>query len=101
MNQAEVVSRVVKKFVDRTGEQLEGLKAKIEQGDFENARIEAHAIKGGAWNLEAKRLGDAAAKLEETTRNADPDASTREFSHVSDEFERLRARLEEIEELKV
>ncbi|MFP4565408.1 MAG: response regulator [Spirochaetaceae bacterium] len=101
MNQPEVVSRVVSKFVERTGHQLEELKERIESGDFESARIAAHTIKGSSWNLEALRLGDAAALLEETTRNADTEGSRREYARVAEEFEQLRSRLSEIEELKV
>ena len=67
----------------------------------EEARIVAHTIKGGSWNLEALRLGDAAALLEETTRNADTEGSWREHAKVAEEFEKLRSRLSEIEELKV
>ncbi|MFO8064802.1 MAG: response regulator [Spirochaetota bacterium] len=101
MNQPEVISRVVRRFVDRSTEQLQGLWDKIEADDFENARTEAHAIKGGAWNLEARRLGDAAARLEEATKNGDKEASEAEFSRVKTEFNRLCARLDEIEELQV
>ncbi|NBF38829.1 MAG: response regulator [Spirochaetes bacterium] len=101
MNQPEVVSRVVGKFVERTDQQLEELKGQIESGAFEDARIVAHTIKGGSWNLEALRLGDAAALLEETTRNADTEGSWREYAKVAEEFEQLRTRLSEIEELKV
>jgi CheY-like chemotaxis protein/HPt (histidine-containing phosphotransfer) domain-containing protein len=101
MNQPEVVSRVVSKFVDRTAEQIEELRGQIDAGDFENARIVAHTIKGGSWNLEARRLGDAAARLEETTRNEDADGSRREYDRVAAEFDQLRARLSEIEELQV
>ncbi len=101
MNQPEVVSRVVGKFVERTEQQLEELKAQIGSGAFEDARIVAHTIKGGSWNLEALRLGDAAALLEETTRNADTEGSWREYTKVAEEFEQLRSRLSEIEELKV
>jgi PAS domain S-box-containing protein len=101
MNQPEVVSRVVGKFVERTDQQLDELKSQIESGAFEDARIVAHTIKGGSWNLEALRLGDAAALLEETTRNADTEGSWREYAKVAEEFEQLRSRLSEIEELKV
>lgn len=101
MNQPEVVSRVVGKFVERTEQQLDELKGQIESGAFEDARIVAHTIKGGSWNLEALRLGDAAALLEETTRNADTEGSWREYAKVAEEFEKLRSRLSEIEELKV
>jgi PAS domain S-box-containing protein len=101
MGQPEVVSRVVAKFMDRTAGQIEELREQIEQGDFENARIVAHTIKGGAWNLEALRLGDAAALLEETTRNEDAEGSRRELSRVAAQFDQLRARVSEIEELQV
>ncbi len=101
MNQPEVVSRVVGKFVERTEQQLEELKSQIESDEFEDARIVAHTIKGGSWNLEALRLGDAAALLEETTRNADTEGSWREYAKVAQEFETLRSRLSGIEELKV
>jgi PAS domain S-box-containing protein len=101
MNQPDVVKRVIHKFVERTGGQLENLKNKVESDDFEGLRIEAHAIKGGAWNLEARRLGDAAARLEESAKNADREAAEQAFERVDEEFRQLQSRIEEIEELKV
>jgi CheY-like chemotaxis protein/HPt (histidine-containing phosphotransfer) domain-containing protein len=101
MGQPEVVSKVVAKFMDRTASQIEEIRGQLESGDFENARIVAHTIKGGAWNLEARRLGDAAALLEETTRNEDREGSERELARVATEFEALQSRISEIEELQV
>ena len=101
MNQPEVVSKVVGKFVDRTASQIEELASQIESGDFENARIVAHTIKGGSWNLEARRLGDAAALLEETTRSEDTEGSWREYRRVSEEFDTFRSTIRGIEELQV
>ena len=37
----------------------------LDSGDIETLRGEAHAIKGGAWNLSAIALGNAAAAVED------------------------------------
>ncbi|MFP4204591.1 MAG: response regulator [Spirochaetaceae bacterium] len=101
MRQAEVLDRVIARFLDRTADQIEEIRGNIDAGDFERARVAAHTIKGGAWNLEALRLGDRAALLEQAARDSDETAARRELELVSEEFSELRRRVSETEELQV
>ncbi len=64
MGKEEVVKKLLSSFTDKVDGQIKALKAAVKNQDFEVVRVEAHSIKGGAWNLQAKKLGDAAAELE-------------------------------------
>jgi len=68
LGRQEVVRRVVAAFMQKVEQQLRSLEEALERQDFENVRIEAHSIKGGSWNLDARQLGDAARRLEEAGR---------------------------------
>ncbi len=69
MGKKDVVTRVVKTFMEKLDAQTESMKAALIAGDWESLRIESHGIKGGSWNLSAKRLGDAAAELEQAAKD--------------------------------
>jgi len=68
MGKEEVVKKLLSSFTDIVAGQIKALKAAVKDQDFEVVRTEAHSIKGGAWNLQAKKLGDAAAELERAGR---------------------------------
>ena len=64
MGKEEVVKKLLHSFTEKAAGQIKTLKAAVKNQDFEVIRVEAHSIKGGAWNLQAKKLGDVAAELE-------------------------------------
>jgi len=64
MGREEVVRKLVTGFVERVGAKIPVLRAALEKGDGETIRFEAHATKGGALNLRAHALADAALALE-------------------------------------
>lgn len=64
MGKEEVVKKLLSSFTDKVDGQINALGVAVESQDYERIRAEAHSIKGGAWNLKAKKLGDAAAELE-------------------------------------
>ncbi len=64
MGKERVVKKLLSSFTGKVTGQIEALKEAVKNQDFEVVRTEAHSIKGGAWNLQAKKLGDAAAELE-------------------------------------
>jgi PAS domain S-box-containing protein len=64
MGKEEVVKKLLSSFTDKVAGQIMALKEAVKNQDFEVIRAEAHSIKGGAWNLHSKKLGDAAAELE-------------------------------------
>jgi HPt (histidine-containing phosphotransfer) domain-containing protein len=64
MGREEVVRKLVTGFLERVGAKIPVLRAALEKGDGETIRFEAHAVKGGALNLRAHALADAALALE-------------------------------------
>lgn len=68
LGKKDVVQRVVKAFIDKVEGQLPVMKKALEEGKFDQLRGEAHSIKGGAWNLEIRKLGDKARDLEDSSR---------------------------------
>jgi hypothetical protein len=47
-------------------------------------------MKGGAWNLAADPLGEAARQLEETAKAGEGEATRSVFASLQEEFERLK-----------
>jgi signal transduction histidine kinase/CheY-like chemotaxis protein/HPt (histidine-containing phosphotransfer) domain-containing protein len=70
MGREETVRKLVAGFMRRVIEKMPALRAAIEKGDCEAVRFEAHAVKGGAMNLRAGRLADAALALERAAEEA-------------------------------
>lgn len=68
MGKKEVVIKVLHSFIDKAKHQLPAVLEALQNEDFETVHREAHTIKGGAWNLEIKKLGDKAKVLEDTAR---------------------------------
>ncbi len=101
MGKEEIVRRVVHEFLERVGGQIDQIGALIRSGDFRAASIEAHAIKGGSWNIEAKRLGDAAALLEISTRQEKLSESVKHLSRVRRTFDEFREYCGALPSLKV
>ncbi len=89
MGQRDVVMRVLSDFASKQREQIRGLSEVTESGDFDAIRAAAHAIKGGAWSLEAMRLGNAAALLEASAKMASEPNCRHYAKAVEAEFERL------------
>ncbi len=85
---ADVVRTVVSRFVDKCASIEEELRGYLDDGDYATLEREAHGLKGGARNLEALPLGDAAAFLEASAKMEDE----RRCRHYLDE---LRAPLAE------
>ncbi|MFP4383391.1 MAG: response regulator [Spirochaetia bacterium] len=64
MNKQDVLFGVIQKFIRKTADQLKDIEQKTKMGDLEGAKITAHGIKGGALNLEARSLAQAAYGVE-------------------------------------
>lgn len=76
MGDAATTERVIRKFVQRLESQIGEVEAFLTEDKIADARVVAHAIKGGAWNLYAQELGDAAKAVEDAC--ADEDRKTAE-----------------------
>ena len=64
----EAVRSVLEAFAEKLTTDVDQLKAAHEKADTDALSKVAHSIKGGALNLEAKRLGAAAAALEQAAK---------------------------------
>ncbi len=87
----DTVLGLLDRFIRKAEGQLEELAAAEAAGDWKKARETAHSIKGAAWNLSARRLGDAAGTVEDAGRDARGD-------QVRDGLSALRDALGELKE---
>jgi HPt (histidine-containing phosphotransfer) domain-containing protein len=71
MGDVSIAERVIKEFAARLPDQIGQVATYLENGSAADARIVAHAIKGGAWNLNSAALGDAAKQIEDACRDED------------------------------
>jgi CheY-like chemotaxis protein len=83
MGREEVVRGLIRGFLERLVGRIAPLRSALEKGDMETIRFEAHAVKGGALNLRAGRLADAALALE----SAAEDRRSAEVPGLLDAFE--------------
>ena len=91
MGREDVVRNVISSFLEKVEDQLSQIPAALDSGDLERVRQEAHSIKGGAWNLEARPLGDAARELEDTSKAGDRDAVRTASQKLQEEYEKFKA----------
>ncbi|TVR60686.1 MAG: response regulator [Spirochaetaceae bacterium] len=71
LGREDVVLRVIESFASKVEEQIQSIETNLSAGDLTAVRADAHGIKGGAWNLEAIRLGNVAAEIEEAAERGD------------------------------
>ncbi|MBA7623512.1 Sensor histidine kinase RcsC [subsurface metagenome] len=90
MGKEEVVRRVLNLFISKVEEQLKIIQDALGQDDFERVRAEAHSIKGSAWNLEARQLGDAAKGLEDAGRERQKQSAEYKLSEANEAFAHLK-----------
>jgi signal transduction histidine kinase/DNA-binding response OmpR family regulator len=67
-NKQTVIS-LLGKFINRTKKSIQSIDEAVLANDLESVAREAHSIKGSAWNICAKPLGDAAAELERLAKD--------------------------------
>ncbi|HKK49641.1 MAG TPA: response regulator, partial [Alkalispirochaeta sp.] len=71
MGDAATAERVIRKFADRLDAQITEVETFLNNNKISDARVVSHAIKGGAWNLYAQELGDAAKVVEDACAEED------------------------------
>ena len=94
LGQEETVVRLLERFSAKARCQLGELDAALATDNMDGFREVAHSIKGAAWNLSARNLGDAALSAETAGRNKDCTAarSSREaLGKALDAFDRAIA----------
>ena len=88
LGDVETAERVVRDFAARVQHQLAEVGELADNGRYADARVIAHAIKGGAWNLRCGALGDAAEALEAAALAVDPQAIARALPRAEREAKR-------------
>jgi signal transduction histidine kinase/DNA-binding response OmpR family regulator/HPt (histidine-containing phosphotransfer) domain-containing protein len=71
LGQKDTVLSLLSRFLDKVDQQEAELKVALEAKEYNHFREVAHSIKGAAWNLSARKLGDAALLAETAGRNSD------------------------------
>jgi HPt (histidine-containing phosphotransfer) domain-containing protein len=100
MDNADIIRSLLIRFIERTREQIaDDIPRSMEAGNWEDARREAHTIKGSALTLAAGELGQAAARLELAFKNVDEAEMNAARPLLEDAFTRfeteIKRRLEE------
>jgi two-component system sensor histidine kinase/response regulator len=90
MGREEVVRGVLGSFLEKLEDRLSAMIEAFDNGDMEWISREAHAIKGGAWNLEARSLGEAARSLEEAAGAGEAGRAGRALRRLQSESERFK-----------
>ncbi len=70
-NDQQFIDKVIKEFCKTVDRQLECMKTALVNKDIEEIKKEAHSIKGGASNLTADHLAQAASLLESQAKSSD------------------------------
>jgi two-component system, sensor histidine kinase and response regulator len=92
LGEAKVLRRVLGGFLAKVDSRIPLLARAIEEADHDTVRLEAHGIKGSALNLTARRVGAAAAGLEEAGRQRDAAAEKACFSDLATAFRIFKER---------
>ena len=77
-------------FHRSTADLLEALGSQLREAEMDAALATAHAVKGSAANVGAKRLAETAARIEQACRNKDhnsADGSLKEAHHDFEAFQ--------------
>jgi HPt (histidine-containing phosphotransfer) domain-containing protein len=86
MGKESTVKKVVGRFIEKVENQLPVMDEKLEKRDMDALRSEAHSIKGGAWNLAVQKLGDAAKKLEDSSRQGAPEQAAKDLDNLKEAY---------------
>ncbi len=97
MGNREVVLNVLGSYIEKVAGQLPVMEQALQDGDFEQLRQEAHSIKGGGWNLQARHIGDMAEGLENAASDSDGGVSEASLAKVAAAFELLSRRAETLQ----
>jgi signal transduction histidine kinase/CheY-like chemotaxis protein len=91
MAEDALIDSMLIKFIAHTKEQVEqSIPQAAGAGDWETAMREAHTIKGTAFNMSGKELGNAAARLEEAFKTRNRPEAAAALGLVKDAFIRFK-----------
>jgi PAS domain S-box-containing protein len=93
----EFLRDVIREFLENAQKQRENIRQAIEHNAYDAVRREAHSLKGGAANLTAVPLADAARDLESAAINGQTEACRTGLERVVSELARLDAYLQTVQ----
>ncbi|MFQ3621148.1 MAG: response regulator [Spirochaetales bacterium] len=86
MGKTEVLKRVLQSFQEKVLKQIPEMRQYLEQEQWDSLTVVSHGIKGGAWNLQARRLGDIAFTLEQASKQKNKDLAKQALQQLEQEF---------------
>ena len=96
MGKRDVLLNLLGEFVNQVRTQIPVIRNAIDEGDSDRLRREAHSIKGGAGNLTANILAEAARELEEIGKSGQLDMAEEACDRLIMEFMRLEVFVDEL-----
>ena len=97
MDDEGLAKKIVTGFLDYMPGQISELRAFVENGQAEQARVQAHKIKGSAGNVTASVFQETAHAMETAGKDGDMEALHRLLPVLEDRFQQLKAQMESIE----
>ena len=97
MGKTDLLREVLQTFKTRVSAQIMNIKQHISENNFNPILSEAHTIKGGAGNLGALNLSQAAAELEEAAGEESSVKANVAMDDLEKEFQRLYQYIEQSE----
>ncbi len=91
LGQGATVANLLSRFIEKAGAQMGDLAASLAAKDLQRFRETAHSIKGAAWNLSARRLGDAAMAAEKAGAAGDARAAESALGTIREAFAEFSA----------
>jgi HPt (histidine-containing phosphotransfer) domain-containing protein len=85
----QIVFQVAGQLVENAWQQLGVMRRALEKDDVRRLQREAHAIKGGAWTIEARPIGNLAERIEHLCR----DNAWQQIGPLMEQFENELVRL--------
>ena len=82
LGQKQTVLSLLGRFSARAEQETADLKRELAEKNFSAFRETAHSMKGAAWNLSAKRLGDAAYEGEKAGRAGDEERAAAALNSI-------------------
>jgi len=86
LGQAETVSGLLSRFIEKGRRQLDELSEALAARDATRIRDVSHSLKGASWNLSARRLGDAALLGESAGKEGDLEAAAKALEAMREAY---------------
>ena len=80
---------IIEVFKSQTEDRIRLMREAVENGRLDEARVQAHTIKGGSGQIGADRLAAVCLEIE-TAEELSPAATLALVSQAEDEFEKVR-----------